>query len=165
MKVREKRKRFPARPRKAVTNRAIDSNGSISKNEQWARADEMEAQRGARPGSEKLLQQSLRPEPGDGINHCLPLENPAGHRKANRRIQQVHLSHRHPQIPDRLLVDPQGRNQLQPHIGTIATGTHPDKAQQCYRSGTEVIGTQEVTLGKALLGSPGFHGLSPLPEI
>ena len=105
----------------------------------------MEAQRGARPSPENL-QQSLRPEPRDGINHCLPLENPAGHRKANRRVEQVHLSHKHPPNPESTidLVDPQGRNQLQPHIGTIATGTHPDKAQQCYRSGTEVIGARRV---------------------
>jgi hypothetical protein len=32
---------------------APDGNGHFSKNEQWARADEMEAQRGARPSPEK----------------------------------------------------------------------------------------------------------------
>jgi hypothetical protein len=55
---------------------------------QWARADEMEAQRGARPSPEKtVLQKSLRPKPCDGVDYRLPLENPAGHREANCRIE------------------------------------------------------------------------------
>jgi hypothetical protein len=52
---------------------------------------------------EKPLQKTLRPEPCDGVYYSLPLENPAGHRKAQRRIEQMHFFHRHPQIPDRLL--------------------------------------------------------------
>jgi hypothetical protein len=68
---------------------------------QWARADEMEAQRGARPSLQKaVLQKSLRPKPCDWIDYYLPLENPAGHRKANRRIKQMHLSHLTPPYPD-----------------------------------------------------------------
>ena len=64
-----------------------------------ARADEMEAQRGARPSLQKaVLQKSLRPKPCDWIDYYLPLENPAGHRKANRRIKQMHLSHLTPPI-------------------------------------------------------------------
>src|SRR5260370_33860022 len=63
----------------------------------WARADEMEAQRGARPSQEKsVLQKALRPEPCDWVDHCLPLENPACHRKPKGRIEQVHLSHKTP---------------------------------------------------------------------
>jgi hypothetical protein len=62
--------------------------------------------------------------------------------------------------PTITLVDPQGRNQLQPHIGTIATETHQNKAQQCYRSGTEVIGVRRVETGE----NPVFIGLSAFPE-
>ena len=65
----------------------------------WARADEMEAQRGARPSPEKtVLQKSLRPKPCDWVDYRLPLENPAGHREAKCRIEQMHLPHRHPPI-------------------------------------------------------------------
>lgn len=71
------------------------------------RADEMETQRGARPSpvlarsnrsTANLLQQTLRPETSDGIDdrHHLPLEQPAGHRKTNRRVAQMHHSHNHP---------------------------------------------------------------------
>jgi hypothetical protein len=77
---------------------------------QWARADEMEAQRGARPSPEKnVLQKTLRTKPFDWVDYCLPLENPAGHREANSRIAQMHHSHIYP--PTGIdLVDPQGRN-------------------------------------------------------
>jgi hypothetical protein len=45
-----------------------------------------------------LLQQPLRPETSDGIDdrHYLPLKQPAGHRKTNRRVAQMHHSHNHP---------------------------------------------------------------------
>ena len=50
------------------------------------------------PKPRKTLQKSLRPEPRYWIynRHCLPPENPAGHRKANRRVTKVHYSHKHP---------------------------------------------------------------------
>jgi hypothetical protein len=66
-----------------------------------ARADEMEAQRGARPSPEKtLLQKALRPESRHRIYYGLPLENPASHRKTNRRVAEMHYSHNHPQNSD-----------------------------------------------------------------
>jgi len=67
---------------------------------QWARDDEMEAQRGARPSPNNSLQKALGPEPSDWIYdwHRFSPENPASHRKANCRITKMHHSHRHPQI-------------------------------------------------------------------
>ena len=55
----------------------------------WARVDEMEAQRERTPKLEKTLQKALRPKPFDWVYdcQCLPLENPAGHRKAYRCIE------------------------------------------------------------------------------
>jgi len=80
---------------------------------QWARVDEMKAQRERTPKLESALQKALRAEPGDRVCdwQSLPLENPAGHRKAYRRIAQMHHSHKYPN-QDRL-VDPQGRSQFQ----------------------------------------------------
>jgi hypothetical protein len=72
---------------------------------QWARADEMEAQRGARPSLKKpVLQKTLRPEPRDWIYHRLPFENPASHRKANCRVDKMHRSHIHPQSESTSLI-------------------------------------------------------------
>ena len=71
----------------------------------------MEAQRVRAPKPDSsLLQEPLRPEPGYGINrHGLTLEEPAGHRKANCRVTQMHHSHNTP--PTRIgQFDPQGRN-------------------------------------------------------
>ncbi len=59
----------------------------------------MEAQRVRAPKLGKsLLQKALRPEPDDRVYdwHCLPPEYPAGHRKANCRIAQMHHSHKPP---------------------------------------------------------------------
>ena len=87
----------------------------------------------------RFLQKSLRPEPSHRIDYCLPLKNPAGHRKAKCRIEQMHLSHSHPPI-GLDLVDPQGRKPTSTtSIGTIATAMNADKAHTCYGSGTEVI--------------------------
>ena len=76
----------------------------------WARVDEMEAQRVRAPKPGKpLLQKALRPKPNDRIYdwHCLPPEDPAGHRKANCRIAQMH--HSHMTTPNRIgLSDPSG---------------------------------------------------------
>jgi hypothetical protein len=64
----------------------------------WARDDEMEAQRVRAPNPGTALQKALRPESSDWVHywHRLPPENPAGHRKANRRITQVHHFHKTP---------------------------------------------------------------------
>src|SRR5579871_5383819 len=57
----------------------------------------------ARPSPENPLQKALRPEPCNWVSYrlCLPPENPAGHRKANCRITQVHHSHKTPPNPAR----------------------------------------------------------------
>ena len=56
-------------------------------NNQWACANEMEAQRERTPKL-VLLQKALRPKPCDWVYdwQTLPPEYPAGHRKAYRRI-------------------------------------------------------------------------------
>jgi hypothetical protein len=56
------------------------------------------------------LQKALRPKPCDWVYdwQTLPPEYPAGHRKAYRRIAQMHHSHRYPQSGS--TADPQGRN-------------------------------------------------------
>ena len=43
---------------------------------------------------------ALRPEARHRVcyRNCLPLEQPAGHRKANCRVAQVHYFHRHPPL-------------------------------------------------------------------
>jgi hypothetical protein len=66
---------------------------------QWARVDEMETQRERTPKLESALKKALRAEPFDRVcdRQSLPLENPAGHRKAYRRIAQMHHSHKYPQ--------------------------------------------------------------------
>jgi hypothetical protein len=87
------------------------------------------------------LQQTLRAEPRHRIDYCLPLKNPAGHRKANRRIEQMHLSHIHPPNPGSSATALTLRGgTLSSSIGTIAIRPRLNKAQQCHRSGTEVIG-------------------------
>jgi hypothetical protein len=56
----------------------------------------MDAQRVRAPKPGKnLLQKALGPEVTDGIRYrrCLPLEDPACHRKANRRVTKIHHSH------------------------------------------------------------------------
>jgi hypothetical protein len=93
--------------------------------------------RAPKPG--KSLQKTLRSEPYDRIYYWLPLENPAGHRKANRRITQVHHLHKTP--PDPVGWFAPGEEQLS--TGTIATGRKAHKAHRCHESGTEVIGRQE----------------------
>jgi len=53
------------------------------------------------PKPEKpFLQKALGPEPRDWVNyrHGLPAKYPAGHRKPNCRIAQMHHSHIHPPI-------------------------------------------------------------------
>ena len=108
---------------------------------EWARADEMEAQRGARPKPWRcVLQKALRPEPRDWVNHwrSFPPENPAGHRKANCCIAQMHHPHKTPPSRDRFLIVRGGTTT--DSIGTITTPHHASKAQPCYGSGTEVIG-------------------------
>jgi hypothetical protein len=63
-----------------------------------ARADEMEAQRGARPNSgSSFLQETRRPQARDWISYRLSPEHPTRHRKAESRITQMHEPHRHPQ--------------------------------------------------------------------
>jgi len=46
------------------------------------------------------LQKPLRSETSHWVDcrHCLPPENPAGHRKAYRRITKVHYFHKNPQL-------------------------------------------------------------------
>jgi len=60
----------------------------------------MEAQRVRAPKPFTDLQKPLRSETSHWVDyrHCLPPENPAGHRKANRRIAKVHYSHEYPQF-------------------------------------------------------------------
>lgn len=102
--------------------------------------DEMEAQRGARPSPTKFLQKALRSKASNRVyRRCLPPENPAGHRKANRRVTEMHHPHAHPQFGSSAPTL-QGRNinlsaQYRPALSLY-------KAHPCYRSGTEVI---EVT--------------------
>jgi len=63
-----------------------------------ARADEMEAQRGARPNSgSNFLQETRRSQARDWISYRLSPEHPTRHRKAESRITQMHEPHRHPQ--------------------------------------------------------------------
>lgn len=59
----------------------------------------MEAQR-ARALRGSCLQKALRPELRHWVRYgnCLPLEQPAGHRKANCRVAQMHDFHRRPPV-------------------------------------------------------------------
>ena len=59
----------------------------------------MEAQR-ARALRGSCLQEALRPELRHWVRYgnCLPLEQPAGHRKANCRVAQMHDFHRRPPV-------------------------------------------------------------------
>src|SRR5437763_3741971 len=94
---------------------------------------------GRAPYSTKILQKALRTEPCHRIyDDCLPFKKPTCHRKTNRRIAQMHHSHKTP--PDRIgwFLDPQGRNINS--IGTITTLRESNKAPMCQRHGTEVIG-------------------------
>src|SRR6266446_7843320 len=76
-----------------------------------ARADEMEAQRGARPNlSRSFLKKTRGSQPRNRIRHRLPPEYPAGHRKAQSRVTQMHEPHRYPQ-PSQICSSPQGRDQ------------------------------------------------------
>ena len=78
----------------------------------WARADEMDAQRVRAPKPEKPLQKPLRPIASDRIDdrQSFPLKNPAGHRKANSRVTEMHQSHKHPQFGSP--TDPSGEEPL-----------------------------------------------------
>jgi hypothetical protein len=54
----------------------------------------------ARPApSYRFLQKALRPKPDHWIDDWLSLENPTCHRKANRRITQMHHLHKTPPDP------------------------------------------------------------------
>ena len=76
-----------------------------------ARADEMVAQRGARPNlSRSFLKKTRRSQPRNRIRHRLPPEYPASHRKAQSRVTQMHEPHRYPQ-PSQICSSPQGRDQ------------------------------------------------------
>src|SRR6266849_8084420 len=70
-----------------------------------ARADEMVAQRGARPNlSRSFLKKTRRSQPRNGNRYRLPPEYPAGHRKAQSRVTQMHEPHRYPQTIPNLLI-------------------------------------------------------------
>ena len=86
-----------------IVLRVAENNGRAST--KWRR-------NGRAPSLDILLQKPLRPEPRDRVRYrnCLPLEQPAGHRKANRRVAQVHYFHRHPQSG--LIVSPSGEEPL-----------------------------------------------------
>src|SRR5258708_23810961 len=76
-----------------------------------ARADEMEAQRGARPNlSRSFLKKTRGSQTRNRIRHRLPPEYPAGHRKAQSRVTQMHEPHRYHQ-PSQICSSPQGRDQ------------------------------------------------------
>ena len=66
--------------------------------------DEMEAQR-ARAQAWTNLQKARRSKACNRVRygHCFPPEYPAGHRKSNRRVTQMHEPHTHPQWIDRLV--------------------------------------------------------------
>ena len=106
----------------------------------WARVDEMEAQRERTPKLETDLQKALRTEPFDWVCdwQTLPPEDPAGHRKAYRRIAQMHHSHTYPQSGSTRR--PSGEESTSDSIDTIATRLSTSKAQQCHRNSTSVIG-------------------------
>ncbi len=71
----------------------------------------MEAQRGARPNlSRSFLKKTRRSQPRNRIRHRLPPEYPAGHRKAQSRVTQMHEPHKYPQ-PSQICSSPQGRDQ------------------------------------------------------
>src|SRR5258708_20807936 len=104
-----------------------------------ARADEMEAQRGARPNlSRSFLKKTRRSQPRNRIRHRLPPEYPAGHRKAQSRVTQMHEPHRYPQ-PSQTCSSPQGRISIT--IGKIAAEPRQHKQPPRHGSGTEVMGT------------------------
>ncbi len=86
------------------------------------------------------LQKALRTEPSNWVRdrETLPPENPAGHRKAYRRVAQMHHSHKYPQSGS--IHGPSGEESTSDSIGTIPTSLKPGKAQACHRTGTEVIG-------------------------
>ena len=116
---------------------------------QWARADEMVAQRGARPNpSPKLLEKTRSPHPRNRIRDWLPSKYPAGHRKAQSRITQMHEPHRNPQ--PQIKRSPQGRISIT--IGKIAALCGFHKAHPCHQGGTEVIG-KERPLPSGWLGA------------
>jgi len=60
----------------------------------------------ARPSPKNLLQKPLRPKPSNRVSNWRSPENPACHRKANRRVTQMHYFHKTPSRPTRLV---QGR--------------------------------------------------------
>ncbi len=79
----------------------------------------MEAQRGARPNlTPSLLKKTRRPQPRDRIRYRPPSKYPAGHRKAQSCVTQMHEPHRYPQHPDR--PSPQGR--IQHHYRQNSSG-------------------------------------------
>src|ERR1700680_3760284 len=78
------------------------------------------------------LQKALRPKPCDWVYdwQTLPPEYPAGHRKAYRRIAQMHHSHKSPQSGSTR--GPSGEESISDSIETIATRLRASKAQQCH---------------------------------
>jgi len=115
-------------------NRSARTSGQRGR--EWARADEMEAQRGARPNlGLQLLEKTRRPQARNRIDHRLPTEYPAGHRKTHSRVTQMHEPHRHPQSNR---PQPQGRISIT--MGKIAVRRRLHKAQRCHLRSTEVIG-------------------------
>ncbi len=124
-----------------------------------ARADEMDAQRGARPSPSKqgFLKKTRGPQPRNWISYGLPPEYPTSHRKAQSCVTQMHEPHRHPQHPN--WRSPQGRISIT--IGKIAVERRLDKAQQCHPGGTQVIGTWTRKLH---YGEVNEHPYSPVPR-
>ena len=119
------------------------SNSTSGPRKQWARVDESGGATGARAQARKtVLQKALRPKTSNWVDDCLPLEDPASHRKANCRVAKMHHFHIHPQS-DRP-VSSSGEIPTSSSIGTIATRDRVNKAHQCHGSGTEVIGRSEV---------------------
>ena len=131
----------------------------------------MEAQRGARPSPEKaVLQKSLRPKPCDWVDYRLPFKNPTGHREAKCRIEQMHLSHRHPPIwIDTSLILRGGTNyNLYRHNSNRAEReqgtTVPSKwhgsnrsNQESERAANVAPPSRRLSRGRLALGSGGHH--------
>src|SRR5579863_3983128 len=61
----------------------------------------MEAQRGARPTLAQTLQKTRGTQARNRISYRLPPEHPAGHRKAQSCITQMHEPHKTPKHPNR----------------------------------------------------------------
>jgi len=92
-------------------NRSIRPSARVKRRRRkWACADEMVAQRDARPLllARKLLQKTRSTHPSNWIDYRLATKYPASHRKPYGCVTKMHEPHRHPHV---IRPYPQGEDQ------------------------------------------------------